>query len=203
MDPKELYCEFLSYYGPQHWWPGEGFEIPIGAILTQNTSWNNVEKALANLRKHNLLSPARILECDIAFLKKQIISAGYYNQKAAYLRNLSHFWLTHPSPTREQLLSVKGIGPETADSILLYLLDRPEFVVDIYTVRISNRLGFDNSPKKKYWKQFYEQELEADVQLFNEFHALFVVHAKTFCKKKPLCHSCFLQEKCAYGRKAP
>ncbi|MBD3191385.1 MAG: endonuclease [Candidatus Heimdallarchaeota archaeon] len=202
MEPKELYDKLLSYYGPQHWWPGEGFEIAIGAILTQNTSWTNVEKALANLRKHKLLSPRRILDCDLAFLKKQLTPAGYYNQKAVYLRNLSQLWLIHSNPTREQLLSVKGIGAETADSILLYLLAQPEFVIDAYTVRISNRLGFGNSTKKNYWKRFYEQKLEADVHLYNEFHALFVIHAKIFCKKQdPLCQTCFLQEKCACGKK--
>jgi len=201
MKPKALYEKLLTFYGPQKWWPGEGFEIAIGAVLTQNTSWRNVELALENLRKNDLLSPEKILACDISTLKKMIAPAGFFNQKAHYLRNLCEYFLNNHEPTREGLLKVKGIGEETADSILLYLFNLPEFVVDAYTVRISNRLGFGESAKKRFWKRYYEDALENDPTLFNEFHALLVKHAKAFCHKRdPLCEECFLRDDCVYGK---
>ena len=199
---KQLYNELLDYYGPQNWWPGEGFEIAIGAILTQNTSWTNVEKALENLRGANVLTPEQILECSELLLKNLIKPAGFFNQKAVYLKNLSKLWIKNSNPTREELLEVKGIGEETADSILLYLLNKPYFVIDIYSVRICNRLGFDKNINKNFWKNYFEASLEKDVKLFNEFHALLVIHAKSLCKKKsPNCSDCFLREKCDFGRK--
>jgi endonuclease-3 related protein len=200
MHPEVLFKKLLAQYGPQNWWPGEGFEIAIGAILTQNTSWKNVEIALEKLRKKNLLNPQAIYDCDMEELSKLIISSGYYNQKAFYLKNLSELWLRNPKPSREDLLAIKGIGEETADSISLYLLNKPQFVIDAYTVRISNRLGYSDSQNKKYWKDFYENSLEKDVYLYNEFHALFVNHAKTFClKNNPLCSNCFLISDCNFG----
>ncbi len=201
LTPKVLFEKLLAYYGAQNWWPGEGFEIAVGAVLTQNTSWQNVELALENLRENDLLSPQKILECKLDNLKKLIAPAGFFNQKALYLRNLSKFFQRNPQPTREELLSVKGIGEETADSILLYLFNQPEFVVDAYTVRISNRLGFSEAKAKRFWKQYYENALEPDPRLFNEFHALLVQHAKTFCfKNNPRCSDCFLQDDCVFGK---
>lgn len=199
MTPLELYKRLLSYYGPQNWWPGEGFEIAIGAILTQNTSWNNVEKALENLRENNLLTPKAILSCDENVLKKHIAPAGFYNQKAQYLYNLCNLWLKNSTPSRDELIAVKGIGEETADSILLYLFERPFFVIDKYTIRICRRLGFGSNKSKQYWKIFFEQKLPATTQLYKEFHALLVQHAKTFClKRNPDCSHCFLQKDCDY-----
>ena len=196
----KLFDKLLAYYGPQNWWPGEGFEIAIGAVLTQNTSWKNVEIALENLRMKNLLEPKTILDYDQKKLATLITSSGYFNQKALYLKKLSEFWLRNQKPSREDLLALKGIGEETADSILLYLLNEPQFVIDAYTVRISNRLGFGASSSKKYWKEFYENSLDNEVALFNEFHALFVIHAKTFCyKNKPKCNDCFLISCCIFG----
>ncbi|NHJ31931.1 MAG: endonuclease [Asgard group archaeon] len=201
MDPSELFEKMFAFYGPQNWWPGEGFEIAISAILTQNTSWKNVEKALKNLRNNNLLSPKSILECDDDLLLKIITPAGFYNQKAQYLKNLCKLWMSNPKPSREALLSVKGIGDETADSILLYLFNEAEFVIDAYTIRISNRLGYGKSENRRFWKDFYESRLEKDVKVFNEFHALFVEHGKRFCKKeKPLCPDCFLVKDCVFGK---
>jgi endonuclease-3 related protein len=202
MTPRELFEKLYEYYGPQNWWPGEGFEIAIGAILTQNTSWTNVEKALVNLKQKGPLTPELILQLEKDELKKLITPAGYYNQKASYLSNLAKSWLENPHPTREELLAIKGVGEETADSILLYLFNKAEFVVDAYTVRISNRLGFDSSKKKNYWKAFYEQNLEKKPGLYNEFHALLVEHAKAFCTKKtPSCKNCFLQNECNNKKK--
>jgi endonuclease-3 related protein len=200
MHPEKLFKKLLAYYGPQKWWPGDGFEIAIGAILTQNTSWKNVEIALENLRKKELLNPKAIFECDLDKLSKLIISSGYYNQKALYLKNLSDLWLKNSNPSREDLLAIKGIGEETADSILLYLLNKPQFVIDAYTIRISNRFGYGDSQRKKYWKEFYENSLEKDVYVYGEFHALFVIHAKTYClKKTPQCNNCFLISDCDFG----
>lgn len=202
MQPRDLFVKMFAFYGSQNWWPGEGFEIAIGAILTQNTSWKNVEKALENLRNSNLLTPKSILKCDDAFLVELITPAGFFNLKARYLKNLCRLWISNPKPSRESLLSVKGIGEETADSILLYLLNEAEFVIDTYTIRISKRLGYGDSNNNKYWKNFYESKLDKDVSLFNEFHALFVEHAKRFCKKeKPLCSVCFLVKGCEFGKK--
>ena len=202
MHPKNLFEKLFSYYGEQGWWPGEGFEIAIGAILTQNTAWTNVEKALVNLKDKNLMTPESILEHPIENLQKLIKPAGYFNQKAQYLRNLCELWINNPNPSREELLAVKGIGEETADSILLYLLDEPEFVIDTYTVRISTRLGYGSIERKTFWKDFYENQLPKDVQMYNEYHALFVEHAKRFCRKNnPDCKNCFLQSDCLYGKK--
>lgn len=202
MQPRELFKKMLAFYGLQYWWPGTGFEIAIGAILTQNTSWKNVEKALENLRCNNLLTPKNILKCDDDLLAELIKPAGFFNQKTQYLKNLCRLWISNPKPNRKALLSVKGVGEETADSILLYLFNEVEFVIDAYTIRISKRLGYGDSDNRKFWKNFYESRLDEDANLFNEFHALFVEHAKRFCKKeKPLCSVCFLVKECEFGNK--
>ena len=197
----ELYQKLFSFYGPQNWWPGEGFEIVIGAILTQNTSWTNVENALDNLRAEGLLTPQGIINASDERISQLIQPSGYFNQKTQYLKNISKLWLENPNPTRRELLDVKGIGEETADSILLYLLEKPEFVIDLYTVRISQRLGLGASADKRYWKKFYQDSLKKDVKMFNEYHALIVEHAKTFCKKNnPKCSDCFLLDNCNFGK---
>ncbi|HUU77682.1 MAG TPA: endonuclease [candidate division Zixibacteria bacterium] len=199
---KQLFEELLSYYGPQNWWPGVGFEIAVGAILTQNTSWKNVEIALENLRNIDLLNPENIVACEIDLLKNMIKPSGFFNQKSQYLKNFSKFWINNSNPSRDELLQIKGIGEETADSILLYLLNKPEFVVDAYTVRISNRIGLGKSDSKQYWKEFFEKALDKDIHLFNEYHALLVIHGKEKCNKKnPNCKECFLNRKCEYGKK--
>lgn len=199
---KQLYEELLSYYGPQNWWPGEGFEIAVGTILTQNTSWKNVEITLENLRNFDLLDPEKIVACDNDLLKNLIKPSGFFNQKSQYLKNFSKYWINNSNPSRDELLQIKGIGEETADSILLYLLNKPEFIVDAYTIRISNRIGFGKSESKQYWKKFFEKTLDKDVHLFNEYHALLVIHAKEKCiKTNPNCKECFLNRKCEHGKK--
>lgn len=193
----ELYQILYSHYGPQDWWPGEGFEIAIGAILTQNTSWKNVEKAIDNLRENDLLEPEKIIACPDDLLIQLIKPSGFFNQKSCYLKNISELWIRNRHPNRDELLSVKGIGQETADSILLYLFQKPEFVIDAYTIRISNRLGLHHSKNKQLLKNFYQKSLPKSVQIFNEFHALFVIHGKTTClKRKPKCNECILSTKC-------
>ena len=159
------------------------FEICIGAILTQNTSWPNVEKALLNLQKNNLLSPQKILDADTELLKNCIKPAGYFNQKAKKLKIFSDFYinLNNSIPKRDQLLNLWGIGPETADSILLYAFKTPTFVVDAYTRRILANLNMiDKKSDYNHIKTMIEQSLEPDTKTYQEFHALIVEHAKRF-----------------------
>jgi endonuclease-3 related protein len=191
-------------FGPQHWWPGETpFEVIVGAVLTQNTNWGNVEKAIANLKKAKTLTPEKLHSLKPAKLAKLIRPAGYFNIKASRLKNLIG-WLfmnyagklakfkTIPThQLRGQLLGVSGVGPETADSILLYALNRPVFVVDAYTKRILSRhhlIQFDAGYEQI--RTFFESNLPENTQLFNEYHALLVRTGKEFCKPTPLCADC-------------
>lgn len=200
----EIYEILLETFGPQHWWPGDTrFEIIIGAILTQNTSWTNVEKAIANIQAADCLDPEKLYALEAEQLEQLIRPAGYFRVKAKRLRNLLQ-WLfddyqgqldtldkIETRRLREELLGISGVGPETADSILLYALDRPVFVVDTYTARITVRHGLIE-PELTYdqLQYLFESNLEPDVQLFNEFHALLVCIGKDFCKPKPKCATC-------------
>ncbi|MCC4771433.1 endonuclease III domain-containing protein [Methanosarcina sp. DH2] len=163
------------------------FEIICGALLTQNTSWQQVERALINLRQTNSLSPESILSIDPEALKEFIKPAGYYNQKAARLKTLAEWFLELKSriPQREELLSLKGIGPETADSILLYAFKQPSFVVDTYTRRVVSNLGLaDEKAKYSEIKELFEENLPKDLVIYQEYHALLVEHAKRYYQKK-------------------
>ncbi len=198
---KLLYDRF----GPQYWWPGETkTEIIIGAILTQNTSWTNVEKALINLRNCNNICFDNLKNLPVQHLAELIKPAGYYNIKAKRLKNFINWLfenyqgnleLLSDMPTdqlREQLLSVNGIGRETADSILLYAFKKTVFVVDAYTCRVLVRHGLIDREFCDYEqvKEFIERNLQADVNIFNEFHALFVSVGKKYCKPAPKCEQC-------------
>ena len=201
---KKLYKRF----GPRHWWPGETpFEVMVGAILTQNTNWVNVEKAIANLKAYNVLSPKRLYEIDISILASLIRPAGYFNIKAKRLKTFIKWFMENyegkieklktvdTAILREQLLSVKGIGNETADSILLYALGKPTFVVDAYTYRVFSRHRL--IPEETTYeeiKDFFESNLKRDLKLFNEYHAQIVEVGKTFCRTKPLCDKCPLKQ---------
>jgi len=205
---KDIYNLLLKRFGPQHWWPGDTpFEVIIGAILTQNTNWTNVVKAIANLKKAKLLIPERLHAIDTARLAELIRPAGYFNIKAARLKNFLNWFFENYSgnlknldvvPTdrlREELLSIKGIGPETADSILLYALDRPVFVVDAYTARIAARHHLiDSGAGYDEIKELFESRLASDVKLFNEYHALLVRLGKEFCRPTPRCETCPLNQ---------
>ena len=205
---KEMYQRLFNHYGPQNWWPAESrFEVMVGAILTQNTSWHNVEKALANLQAAGLLSLGPMSALTVEELAEHIRPAGYYTLKAKRLQNLFHllneqwggdldYFFQQPTMAlREQLLSVKGIGPETADAIVLYAAEKPVFVVDNYTHRILSR--HDIIPRDCGYYEIQEiltDNLDEDVPLFNEFHALLVQVGKQFCKKtNPKCDECPLQ----------
>ena len=205
---NSVYQKLYSLFGSQHWWPAATpFEIMIGAILTQNTNWLNVEKAISNLKKHKLLQPRKLYKLSSNRLASLIRPAGYYNIKAKRLKSFLEFFIGHYngnlkklsginiSSLRQQLLSVKGIGPETADSILLYALNKPIFVVDAYTKRIllrhhliSKDAGYDKI------QNLFMQNLKTRVKLFNEYHALLVKLGKEFClKNKPRCDVCPLK----------
>lgn len=223
-----IYSKFLKQYGCQKWWPvtesgklfpeysggpktdQQKFEVMLGAILTQNTSWKNVEKAIVELNKNGLVDINKLLDVEKNDLAILIKSAGYYNQKSERLKILSAFLLQNKISyletkdivfLRNILLSIKGIGPETCDSIILYALNKPIFVIDAYTKRIFSRLGF-LSEKSSYdeWQKLFHSQLNPDIKLFQEYHALIVEHAKQFCKKKPLCCECFLKNSCVKSR---
>lgn len=205
---KSIYQKLYSKFGPQYWWPARTpFEVMIGAILTQNTSWSNVEKAIANLKRHRALAPQKLYQMPLKELALLIKPAGYYNIKAKRLKAFLDFLFKHYrgrikqmlhadiATLRRQLLSVKGIGPETADSILLYALEKPVFVVDAYTKRILSRhkLVRQDAAYDEVQKLF-SRSLKNGVKLFNEYHALLVKLGKDYCHKtKPKCGSCPLK----------
>ncbi len=204
----DIYEHLFNAFGPQHWWPGETrFEIIVGAILTQNTSWTNVAKAIANLQTAGLLDPERLHALDLAELEPLIRPAGYFRLKAKRLRNFTQ-WLSdeyggnldaleavETRRLREELLGISGIGPETADSILLYALERPVFVVDTYTARVTVRHQLiDPDVNYEQLQYLFESNLEPDVAFFNEYHALLVRVGKDYCKPKPKCAPCPLND---------
>jgi endonuclease-3 related protein len=204
----EIYQSLYDAFGPQHWWPGQTqFEIIAGAILTQNTNWANVEKAIANLKTADRLTPEKIHHLDVSELAELIRPAGYYNIKAKRLKNFVN-WLfenydgrltnlesLNTDQLRDGLLSVSGIGRETADSILLYALERPIFVVDAYTARIAFRHQLIE-PEADYeqLRELFQSNLQQDTKLFNEYHALLVRAGKEFCRPKARCPGCPLEK---------
>ncbi len=203
LDIKEIYSSLLNHFGKQNWWPtisnNKAFEISIGAILTQNTSWKNVEKAIKNLKDNNLLSKDAIKKIKVERLAKLIKSSGYHNQKAKKLKEFVKFLESSKEINRENLLSIWGIGKETADSILLYAYNKPIFVIDSYTKRVFSRLGlcYKDIGYEELQNLFHKNLLK-DYKLFNEYHALIVRLAKDICKTKPLCHKCPLNSICSY-----
>ena len=195
-------------HGPRHWWPGDTpFEVMVGAVLTQNTAWSNVEKAIANLVADDLLDPVKIIAVRKDYLARRLKPSGYFNIKAGRLRHFCRWYIDaggyaalEKTPTddlRQALLSVHGIGPETADDILLYAFSRPVFVIDAYTRRLFSRLGMiaGDEPYEKL-RLMIEQALGADAGLFNEYHALIVQHAREICRTRPVCGQCLLNVRC-------
>lgn len=201
---RRMYDALFDCFGPQGWWPGQTpTEVMVGAVLTQNTAWRNVERAIDNLRAHSLLDLARLHAVPLPVLAEHIRPAGYYNIKARRLKNLvehilvsSHgdldaFFDQPLHDLRCSLLSVSGVGRETADSIILYAACKPTFVVDAYTARILRRhLLIDDTADYEEIKELFESRLPADTQLYNEYHALIVSCGKDFCRPKPLCDKC-------------
>jgi endonuclease-3 related protein len=200
-----IYQKLYRAFGPQYWWPGNTpFEIAVGAILTQNTNWANVEKAIQNLKKERALSARALHTMPVKVLAELIRPSGYFNIKARRLKSFITF-LTNDyngslkkmgdkdiDSLRNELLSIHGVGSETADSILLYALNKPVFVIDAYTKRVLSRHGIlDYKESYDAFQKLFHSSLKKDVQLFNEYHALFVRVGKMFCKRqKPLCDEC-------------
>jgi endonuclease-3 related protein len=200
-----VYDALHDRFGPQHWWPGDTqFEVIVGAILTQNTAWTNVEKAIINLKKAGALaSPSAMKKLSVSRLAALIRPAGYYNIKAKRLKNFLDFLdrrygmslkrlsRVDTDTLRRELLEVNGIGPETRDSILLYAFDRPVFVIDAYTKRIFSRHGaFDEGSSYSDIQAYFIENLRLNKKLFNEYHALIVKLGKEFCRKSPKCAAC-------------
>ena len=211
---RHIYGLLLKRFGPRGWWPARTrFEVIVGAVLTQNTSWSNASAAIANLRGARLLSYRKMRTVSLARLSKLIRPALYYNTKARYLKNVLCFMRANgggdlekmfgrePQGLRERLLAVKGIGEETADSILLYAGGIPSFVVDAYTRRIFSRLGLFR-PEVSYaaMKGEFESHLPRRVKLYNEYHALITTFGHRLCKTKPLCDECPLRGDAALGK---
>ena len=230
LTPGKIYNLLLNHFGNQDWWPVDKdyhkgndsdprFEIIVGAILTQNTAWGNVEKALANLKANNSLTVGKVVQTDLENLKTMIQPSGFFNQKAKRLKiltsylhknyedDLDKFFNRDLQEIRSELLSLNGIGPETADSILLYAGNHPIFVVDAYTKRICKRLPVKiNEESYDEIQQYFERELNKSLpkkdttQLYKEFHALLVELAKIYCKKKkPECKKCPLKNQCEFN----
>ncbi len=206
---QEVYHRLLGAFGPQKWWPGDShFEMMVGAILVQNTNWQNVQRAIGNLREADLLDPRALYEVPEEELQELIRPAGYYRIKAKRLRSLLQFLVERYdgsieavfrkplSELRKQLLGIHGVGPETADSILLYAGALPSFVVDAYTYRVFSRHGWiDLESDYHQIQEFFHDHLPADAPMFNEFHALLVNVGKHYCRKaKPLCENCPLKD---------
>ncbi len=198
---EDIYYRLLERFSYQSWWPADSKdEMVIGALLTQNTSWNNVEIAITNMKRENLCSLEKIFKADCEVLKKCIKPAGFFNQKASYLKNIAEFFVKNGSfnkldmfdnaTLRKKLLSVKGVGKETADSILLYAFNRAVFVVDAYTRRLVERHNLLKEISYDNIQHLFESNLKKDSSLFGEYHALIVKNAKVFCKTKPLCYNC-------------
>ncbi|MCK4368753.1 MAG: endonuclease [Dehalococcoidales bacterium] len=209
----DIYRRLLAHFGPQHWWPAqEPFEVIVGAILTQSAAWGNVEKAIANLRAAEALSPGALRRLPRSKLAKLVHPCGYYNAKALKLKSFA-FWLGNhykddldrffdndTGDLRRQLLSIHGIGRETADSIVLYAANKPIFVIDAYTRRVISRIGL--APEKDSYaayQAFFTEHLPPDAELFNEYHALLVCQGKNVCRRHPLCQQCCLSDICQFA----
>ncbi|MCD4651591.1 MAG: endonuclease III domain-containing protein [Candidatus Cloacimonetes bacterium] len=203
---QEIYNTLLITYGNQHWWPADSpDEVIIGTILTQNTNWKNVEKAIAALSKEDACSLEAITKIDTDMLARLIKPAGYFNIKAKRLKAVATALLNyhpdrnHPEDARRFLLEINGVGPETADSILLYAYQIPTFVVDAYTKRVLSRLGMLSAGSEyEEIRQKFMKHLPGDAQLYNEYHALIVRHAKECCLSQPNCEKCVFNHQCNY-----
>ena len=201
---KLVYEILFKRYGPQYWWPAETLdEILIGAILTQNTAWKNVEKAIQNLKENNVLTLSNISNLPTSDLENIIKPAGFYKVKSRYLKSFAvnmkgkNIKDMNLAKARKFLLKIVGIGPETADTILLYGYQKPVFVIDAYTRRICSRIGICNTDiSYSKLQSLFLKSLPLKTSLFNEYHALLVKHAKVCCRSKPLCENCNLKSYC-------
>jgi endonuclease-3 related protein len=208
----QLYDLLFAEYGPQRWWPADNpFEVCVGAILTQSAAWTNVEKAIDNLKNADALSPVTLRNMATDKLATLLYSCGYYNAKAKKLKTFVEHLAQHYNDKldklfdqpiddlRKELLSIHGVGDETADSIILYAANMPIFVIDAYTRRIFDKLGFKEASANYIdFQDLFTNNLHIDTKLFNEYHALLVNHGKNVCKKIPLCSKCCIEVLCKY-----
>lgn len=208
----KVHDRLLAAYGPQGWWPARtSFEVMVGAVLTQNTAWSNVEKAIANLHAAEALDAEKLLHAPLPQVAQWLRPAGYFNVKAKRLRNFCAWFLARGGETalrrmdtaalRRELLAINGVGPETADDILLYAFQRPVFVIDAYTRRIFGRLALlEGDGPYDEMREHIESRLRRShrdlVPLYNEYHALIVRHGKDVCRPKPRCELCCLAGEC-------
>ena len=195
----KVYTRLLCELGPKNWWPADTpFEVIIGAVLTQQTKWENVEKAIRNLKIRGLIEAGPLSKVDIGELEELIRCTGFFRQKAKRLKNISAFFYENPKifekpagELRNVLLSLPGVGEETADSIVLYAADKPKFVIDAYTKRMCRCMGIEGNYEKL--QGVFEGSLPLDISIYKEFHALIVEYGKQFCGKKR-CLECILVE---------
>lgn len=214
MDPvEEVYRRLLAAYGPQRWWPADTpFEVIVGALLMQQTSWRNVAEAIARLKAARLLDTKALADASLQSIRAHVRVAGLYRTKPSKLRSFCRHlvarsggdlsaYFDRPLPeVRADLLAQDGVGPETADSILLYAGRHAVFVVDTYTVRIGTRLGLFAADDYSAVQRFFEDRVPRDVDTYREYHALLVEHAKRTCRPRPRCDACALRSLCAYAR---
>lgn len=211
---SEIYHKLLKHFGKQYWWPAETrFEVIIGAILTQQTTWKNVELVIENLKDKELLDPHSLATAPPNHVEALIRHTGFYRQKARRIINFSKYLVTKydgslnkffsgpQDQIRRELLSLEGIGPETADSILLYAADRLIFPIDAYTIRLCERLGMKEMRYEKL-REFFENSLPRDLEVYKELHALIDKLGKTYCKNSPQCSICPLVDDCIYPNKS-
>ena len=210
-----VYERLRREYGPRGWWPvtppggtaprytggprsdRQRFEVAAGAILTQNTAWRNASRAIESLNRLGAMSPEAIGRMDVEEIARAIRSAGYFNQKAKRLKTIAAYFRANLEGTRDGLLALDGVGPETADSIMLYAFNAPFFVIDAYTRRLFGRLALVD-PEAPYdeIRDRFESNLPRRVSLYQEYHAVIVEHGKTICRKKPLCKKCLFKKWC-------
>ena len=204
-----IYDTLYTHYGNLNWWPAKSpYEVIVGAVLVQNTAWGNVEKAITNFADN--LNPETITKIDIDNLKDIIKPAGFFNQKALYLKAITEWFAGYSFDTaivvkepmdkiRSELLSTKGIGKETADAILLYAFGFPSFVIDAYTIRLCSRIPIDIGNGYDIAKAYFENNIPKSIEIYNNFHALIVINAQQHCRKKPLCQGCPLVNICDFN----
>lgn len=211
---SSIYSNLREHFGEQHWWPAEtSFEVLVGAILTQQTSWRNVEKTIESLKMQNLMTPKAIASIRESKLREIVKPVGFFRQKAQRLRKLCKYLANNydgdlarffDKPTeslRRELLDLEGVGPETADSMILYGAEKPTFVVDAYTVRFLKRFGLIDGGQYETVKNFLESNIPPDLNHYKEYHALIVELGKTYCKSRPRCSECPLRGDCVHGKK--
>jgi endonuclease III related protein len=210
----EVFRRLLEQYGPQGWWPADSsFEVIVGALLMPQTSWRNVAAAIRNLKAAGLLDVHALAAASIATIRRHVKVAGLYRVKPSRLRNFCRHlletadgdvrnYLDRPMDVvRRDLLAQEGVGPETADSILLYAGDHPRFLVDAYTIRIGRRIGLFDTTEYKEVQRHFERHVPQDLGTYREYHALLVAHAKALCRPKPRCEACPLVDVCDFGQR--